>query len=141
MQLPFFQLNSEHGSGMVCDPLGLSAGSFAKGDEKTDLPFEEVPSSPGIPGSEGPAPFVERVLGTGCCTAFFYNHSQRWLSTGCSPGPALSAVFPCLSHLTLGTALRELLFSPAPRALKPRLGRGGGLEYTQSHHISKMRGA
>lgn len=74
------QLNSEHRPGMFCSPHGPSEGSFAKGDKKIDLTLEEVPSSPGIPGSQGTATFMERVLGTSLCAAFFYNHSQHWLS-------------------------------------------------------------
>lgn len=114
------QLNSEHPCGMFCGLLGPSEGSFAKGDEKIDLTLEEVPSSPGIPGSQGTAALMERVLGTSWCAAFFYNHSQHWLSPGCLPGPSLRAILPLFisANPRNSTKGKVILFSSAPGALK-----------------------
>lgn len=120
------QLNSEHHCGIFCGPLGSSEGLFAKGDEKIDLTLEEVPSSPGIPGSQGTAALMEHVLGTSWCAAFFYNHSQHWLSPGCLPGPAPRARSPLFISASPrnSTKGKVILFSSAPGALKHRWGVG-----------------
>lgn len=68
---------------------------------------------------------MERVLGTRCWAAFFYNNGQHWLSTGCLPGPALSTVLLVFVSFNAqnSTKRKALLFSEAQI---------GGSEHIQS---------
>lgn len=112
--------------------LGPQRARLQKETRKIDLTLEEVPSSPGIPGSQGTATFTERVLGTGWWAAFFYNHSQHWLSPGCLPGPALSAVFPLFisANPRNSTKGKVILFSSVSGALRHRLWAWNALRVT-----------